>query len=208
MEDPALTTLRAVRPGEVGDLAALLTRAFAADSVLDWFLRPWSRRRAAELFFARVVADALPFGGVRVDAGFSACAVWLPPGAEPAAGGVWAGLGNTLWMLRVASPLRLSRLEAVMRTSAEIHPKEKCYYLSFIGTLPEARGGGLASDLIGETLSQADADGVPAFLETADAAKVGYYQRFGFELTGQAQLPLGGPALNLMWREPHSSRLL
>ena len=197
-----MTSLRAARPDEARQLAGLLARAFADDIVLDWFLRPWSRRRAAELFFARMLADALPHGGVKVDQDFGACAVWLPPEAEPASGGMWAGLGTALWMLRIASPLRYARLEAVIRTSMEIHPKEKCYYLSFIATLPQARGRGLASALIGETLAQADAEGMPAFLETADGAKVGYYERFGFELTGQAQLPLGGPALNLMWREP------
>ena len=197
-----MTALRAARPDESRELAGLLARAFADDIVLDWFLRPWSRRRAAEQFFARILADALPHGGVRVDADFSACAVWLSPHAQPAKGGVLAGLMNVLWMLRIASPLRYSRLEAVIRTSIEIYPKKRCYYLSFIATLPETRGQGLASALIAETLNQADAEAMPAFLETADAAKVGFYRRFGFELTGQAQLPLGGPALNLMWREP------
>jgi len=197
-----MTSLRAARPDEAQELAGLLARAFADDIVLDWFLRPWSRRSAAEQFFVRILADALPHGGVRVDANFSACAIWLPPHAQPVQGGVWAGLRTALWMLRIASPLRFSRLEAVIRTSIEIHPMESCHYLSFIATLPQARGQGLASALIAETLSQADAEAMPAFLETADAAKVGFYRRFGFELTGQAQLPLGGPALNLMWREP------
>ncbi len=197
-----MTSLRAGRPDEARELAALLARAFAGDRVLDWFLRPWSRERATKLFFAQMVADALPHGGVRVDDSFSACAVWLPPDAQPARGGVFADLANTLWKLRVASPLRLARLNAVIRTSTEIHPPEPCYYLSFVASLPEVRGRGLASALIDETLAVADAEGMPAFLETADAAKVGFYQRFGFELTGQAQLPFGGPMLNLMWREP------
>ncbi len=202
MEDIVLSSLRAARPDEARELAALLARAFAEDRVLDWFLRPRSRRRAAELFFAQVLADALPHGGVRVDGSVSACAVWLPPDAQHVRGGIWTTLRNAVWMSRVASPLRFARLNAVIRTSEEIHPPERCHYLSFIGTLPEARGRGLASALIGETLAVADADGVPAFLETADAAKIGYYRRFGFELTGQAQLPLGGPTLNIMWREP------
>ena len=115
---------------------------------------------------------------------------------------MWAGLANTIWKLQVASPFRLARLNAVIRTSVETHPPEPCYFLSFIASLPEVRGRGLASALIRETLDLADADGVPAFLETADSAKVGFYQRFGFNLTGQAQLPFGGPALNLLWRKP------
>jgi len=199
MENPALKSLRAARADEIDAVAALLARAFAEDRVLDWFLRPYWRRRAAQVFFAQMLADALPLGGVRVDTAMTACAVWLPPDIPQ---GAPAALRHYVWMIRVASPLRLARLKAMIRTSAEIHPPQACYYLSLIGTLPEARGGGLASALIREMLATADAEGMPAFLETADPAKVGYYQRFGFKLTGQAQLPLGGPTLNLMWREP------
>ena len=155
-----------------------------------------------DAFIGEMLADALPYGKVRVDDSFSACAVWLPPDAHHLSSGMWARLASTIWKLRVASPFRLVRLNALIRTSVEIHPPEPCYYLSFIATLPEARRRGLASALIDETLALADADGVPVFLETADAAKVGFYQRFGFKLTGQAQLPFGGPALNLLWREP------
>jgi GNAT superfamily N-acetyltransferase len=200
-----MTSLRAARPEEAGELAALLTRAFADDNVLDWFLRPWSRERAAKLFFTQILADALPHGKVRVDDSFSACALWLPPDAQHASSGMWAGLVNAIWKLRVASPLRLARLNAVIRTSIEIHPPEPCYFLSFIASLPQARGRGLASALIDETLAVADTESMPAFLETADATKVGFYRRFGFELTGQAQLPFSGPTLNLMWREGRSS---
>ena len=200
-----MTSLRAARPEEAGELAALLTRAFADDIVLDWFLRPWSRERAAKLFFTQILADALPHGKVRVDDNFSACALWLPPDAQHASSGMWAGLVNAIWKLRVASPLRLARLNAVIRTSIEIHPPEPCYFLSFIASLPQARGRGLASALIDETLAVADTESMPAFLETADATKVGFYRRFGFELTGQAQLPFSGPTLNLMWREGRSS---
>lgn len=206
MEDPALISVRAARAGDIDALAALLTRAFADDPVLDWFLRPWSRHRAAQLFFAEVLADALPHGGVRVDETDSACAIWLPPGAPAAAAGVWAALRHNVWMMRVASPLRLARLKAVIQLSQEIHPREPCYYLSLIGSLPEARGSGRASALINEMLVSADNDAMPAFLETADAANIGYYQRFGFEVTGQAQLPLGGPVINLLWRESRPPR--
>ena len=201
MEDAALTDIRAARPDDIDALAALLTRAFAEDPVLDWFLRPWSRRRAAHLFFAQVLADGLPHGGVRLDAAGTACAVWLPPDTPPAAGGIGAVLRSYIWMLRVASPFHISRLKAIIRVSEEIYPPEACYYLSFIGSVPEARGSGSASALIGEMLSLADDAGMPAFLETADPANIAYYQRFGFKVTGQARLPLDGPTLNLMWRE-------
>jgi ribosomal protein S18 acetylase RimI-like enzyme len=202
--DPALTRIRAARPDDVPALAALLAGAFAGDAVLDWILRPYARRHAAELFFARVLRDALPLGGVRIGGEMQACAIWLPPDAAAPKGNILDNLGTALWMRRVASPWRAARLAALVRLSEEVHPKAPCHYLSLIGTLPEARGRGLASALIGETLARADAEAMPAFLETADDANIAYYNRFGFELTGQAHLPLGGPSLNLMWRAPRS----
>ncbi len=204
MEDSALTEARPARADEAPALAALLARAFAEDAVLNWFLCARRRRPAAELFFRQVLADALPLGGVRVGGNMAACAIWLPPDAARPKETFWSGIKNTLWILRVASPWRFSRLEAIIRMSEEIHPEAPCHYLYLIGTIPEARGRGLAAGLIEHTLKQADDEGVGAFLETGDAAKVAYYNRFGFELIGQAQLPFGGPTLNLMWREPRS----
>jgi N-acetylglutamate synthase-like GNAT family acetyltransferase len=200
VENPALTNIRAARPDDIDPLAALLARAFAADPVFDWCLRPWSRRRAAEQFFAPLIADAIPHGGVRVDDGETACAVWLPPGVPDSGGGVWAAWKNYLWMLRVASPLRVSRLKSVICLSEEVHLPEPCYHLLFIGSLPDARGSGRAAALLKDMLAAADKAGMPAFLETADATNIGYYERFGFNVTGQAQLPRGGPTINLMWR--------
>ena len=200
MEDPALTKIRAARPNDIDALSALLARAFADDPVFDWCLRPWSRRRAAEQFFAPLIADAMPHGGVRVDDAGTACAVWLPPDVPDSSSGVWAAWKYYLRMLRVASPLRIAHLKSVIHLSKEVHPPEPCYYLMFIGSLPDIRGSGRAAALIKDMLAAADGAGMPAFLETANATNISYYERFGFNVTGRAQLPRGGPAINLMWR--------
>ena len=49
-------------------------------------------------------------------------------------------------------------------------------------------------------LDRCDAEHAPAYLESSNPANVPYYQRFGFEVTGEIVLPDGGPSLVPMWR--------
>jgi predicted GNAT family N-acyltransferase len=50
-------------------------------------------------------------------------------------------------------------------------------------------------------LDRCDAEHAPAYLESR-SHNVAYYQRFGFEVTGEMRLPDGGPSLIPMWRQP------
>jgi hypothetical protein len=51
-------------------------------------------------------------------------------------------------------------------------------------------------------LDRCDAEYAPAYLESSNPDNIPYYQRFGFEVTGELALPEGGPSLWPMWRAP------
>ena len=51
-------------------------------------------------------------------------------------------------------------------------------------------------------LARCDRDGLPAYLETTKARNVGFYERRGFTVVGEANIPLGGPPMWFMLREP------
>ena len=51
-------------------------------------------------------------------------------------------------------------------------------------------------------LDRCDAEYAPAYLESSNPDNVPYYERFGFEVTGELRLPDGGPSLIPMWRKP------
>ncbi len=51
-------------------------------------------------------------------------------------------------------------------------------------------------------LNRCDADHAPAYLESTKPENVPYYQRFGFEVTGELTVPDGGPTMWQMWRQP------
>jgi Acetyltransferase (GNAT) family len=65
------------------------------------------------------------------------------------------------------------------------------------------QGEGVGSALVRHVLDDRANIGEPAYLETETEANVPFYERHGFEVIGQLDVPGGGPHLWLMWREPH-----
>jgi predicted N-acetyltransferase YhbS len=84
----------------------------------------------------------------------------------------------------------------------KVHPEEPHWYLAIIGSDPDVRGKGFGQVLMQSRLDRCDAEHAPAYLESSNPANVPYYQRFGFEATGEITLPDGGPSLIPMWRRP------
>lgn len=58
---------------------------------------------------------------------------------------------------------------------------------------PGQQGAGVGSALMAPILARADADRVPCYLETAEAANVAFYQRRGFVTVRQGTAPAGVP---------------
>jgi predicted N-acetyltransferase YhbS len=77
-------------------------------------------------------------------------------------------------------------------------PREPCWFMDLVAVDPSARGRGLGGQLVDHGLALARADGLPAFLETAQLANVAYYQRFGFTVIGEERAPGGGPTIWFM----------
>jgi hypothetical protein len=55
-----------------------------------------------------------------------------------------------------------------------------------------------------EVLTKADADGMPAYLESSNARNVPLYERHGFKVVGDFQALNDGPTIWRMWRDPKS----
>jgi hypothetical protein len=51
-------------------------------------------------------------------------------------------------------------------------------------------------------LDRCDAEYAPAYLESSNPDNIAYYNRFGFEVTGEIRISGGGPTLWPMWRQP------
>jgi predicted GNAT family N-acyltransferase len=97
---------------------------------------------------------------------------------------------------------RIVAAQKVADVMKESHPEEPHWYLMIIGTDPSVRGKGFGQALMRSRLDRCDDEHAPAYLEASKPELVPYYQRFGFEVSGEINLPDGGPNMWPMWRTP------
>jgi GNAT superfamily N-acetyltransferase len=189
---------------DVGTLSKTLGRAFFDDPVMRWMLpdAELRRRKLHKLFEALTRHHHLARGGVEVapdGSGIGGAALWDPPGG-------WRQ--TRLEELRATPSLLMAfgtslrrGLIAEERMKAA-HPEEPHWYLAIIGTDPDVRGKGFGQVLMQSRLDRCDTEHAPAYLESSNPVNVPYYQRFGFDVTGEIRLPGSGPSLIPMWRRP------
>ncbi|HEY5941816.1 MAG TPA: GNAT family N-acetyltransferase [Solirubrobacterales bacterium] len=189
------TGVTAATGPEIGRIVADLHAAFMDDPVLCWAFPDEGKRRRYGKHYFEMQARRLVAGGL----------AWRADGG----GALWAGAGR--WR---ESPLEALRLGAstfrgiwprggrVARGLLGIesrHPREPHLYLAVVGVRPEGQGRGLGTALLRPGLAEADRLGLPAYLESSSIRNVPLYERHGFEVTEEVQLP-GGPPVWLMWR--------
>lgn len=194
-----------VRPATRADVPALsrtLGRAFLDDPVMAWMLpdADLRGRKLHRLFAAIARHHHLTRGGVEVapdGSGIGAAALWDPPGQWRHTRGEEL---RAMPALLLAFGAALRRGQAVTELMKAAHPEEPHWYLAVIGSDPTVRGKGFGQALMRSRLDRCDAEHAPAYLESSNPDNVPYYQRFGFEVTGELALPDGGPSLIPMWR--------
>ncbi len=89
--------------------------------------------------------------------------------------------------------------------SATFPPKEAHYYIYAIGIRPRFQGRGWGRRLMEPVLAHADAARLPVYLESANERNLSFYRRLGFRVIRETRVPLGGPHMWLMLREPQAS---
>ena len=195
--------VKAASAADFEGVARDLSAAFVDDPLFTWFSRADSRRDAARLVFFRFLMRAVQGPGAEAlrPASGGAAAVWMSSETQ--------GPNTLMQELQALSPLlgltgwgrfpRMLRLRSVMDKA---HPMERPHaYLWFLGVTPEAQGHGIGSRLLKARLDQLDADGTPAFLETATERNVALYRRHGFDVISQYRPAPDGPPMWAMWRE-------
>lgn len=196
--------VRAARRSDIPALAGVLGRAFQQDPVISW-LQPDPARRAAALpgfFGATVRHHFLAGSGVEIavsESGVGGAALWDPPGCwEQTHREQIAMLPAVIRAFRG----RLGVGRALTEQMKAVHPEEPHWYLATLGSDPTVRGGGFGTALLRSRLDRCDDEGAPAYLESSNIDNVPYYNRFGFEVTGEIVMSDGGPTLWSMWRRP------
>jgi len=183
-------------------LSRLFAAAFTHDPVMDWIARPAPHRAHAleQFFFWLLRVRAIPFGEVWMSADASACAAWLPPGADASPGGFVEQMKLMPLFVRLCGFPRLLRGSAMADAMEKHHPHAPHFYLAFIAVAPRLRGLGLGSVMLEATVARADEAGMPAYLENSNPKNTKLYERAGF-VAGANIAPKYAPPLIPMWRE-------
>ena len=197
--------VRPARRSDVPALARALGRAFYDDPVMTW-LQPDAGRRSAALagfFGAMTRYHFLTGAGAEVataESGIGAAALWDPPGR-------WhhSSREQVAMLPAVIRAFRghLGAGRALTEAMQAVHPEEPHWYLAIIGSDPTVRGSGCGHALMRSRLDRCDAEHAPAYLESSNPDNIAYYNRFGFEVTGEIVMP-DGPTLWPMWRAARS----
>jgi GNAT superfamily N-acetyltransferase len=177
----------------------------AADGFLDneiwvWMLRrEWQRRRVLPRHYkAMIRAVYMPRSAAWTTPDTAGTALWFPPGTLRLRGRERFAEAASLLPEGVDCFRRALRWEELI---SEHHPRESHWYLQTLSVRPDAQRGGVGTALIRPGLDRADSDGVSVYLETQRFANVPYYERFGFELSGEISLE-DSPPVWLMSRPP------
>jgi GNAT superfamily N-acetyltransferase len=192
------------RPAMAADLPAAvetLARAFYADPVWGWAFPDPERRPEQQGVVWRAIAEsALGYESAWVVGDCAAVALWIPPG-KPELSPEAEERVETL-IREMLGPDASRVLETFERFDAAHPQNEPHHYLSLLATNPDHSGRGLGMGLLAATLERIDAEGAPAFLESSNPANTPRYERLGFSVCGEFELPEDGPNVTQMWREP------
>lgn len=186
--DRAGSVVSPIRIEEAAEIGAVLARAFQDDPVKT-VIYPKETRRAQVLpvIFAGVVRAVAASGGhMTTTANRTAAALWSPPGIRLSTLSMLRAHGRDLFRITRSTPIAsIPVLSAVDRQRAkrrQVLMPGPHWYLIVLGVDPPQQGRGLGSLLVREGLDRADAEKVPAYVETESERNVAFYRRLGFEL--------------------------
>jgi GNAT superfamily N-acetyltransferase len=176
-------------------VAGLLAEAFLEVPTAVWLVEdPAERVAAVQGQFEILVEHALAHGGV-VASGGEGAVVWFDrtkdeppiPGYEE--------------RLREACGKHYDGFAELDRIMDEHHPAEPHNYVALVGVRADARGRGVASEMLRRHHERLDAAGTPAYLEAVSPKTANLYASLGYRPHGEPfRIGEGGPPLYPMWR--------
>ncbi|MDJ0768292.1 MAG: GNAT family N-acetyltransferase [Ilumatobacter sp.] len=185
-----VVVVRLASESDIARLTRTATLAFAHDPVMRWFfpddeyfeLQPG----LVEFMCRRWQAT----GSLWCTEDGVAMAGWVPPG-RPEVDVEAPAVEHPPW--------RLERFGAIRAALEANTPPEPHWYLNMLATHPDWQRQGLGAALMDVVFEQADAAGLPCYLETESVENVAYYRRHGFEVRTEWDLRAGDDPGPHMW---------
>jgi GNAT superfamily N-acetyltransferase len=99
---------------------------------------------------------------------------------------------------------RIEKFIALGALLQEHTPSEPHWYLNLLATHPDWQRQGLGALVMSPIAHACDREGLPMFLETETESNVAYYGHLGFTVRSEWDVPLNGPHMWGMIRQPRS----
>jgi ribosomal protein S18 acetylase RimI-like enzyme len=201
----ALEIVRMTAP-QVEEAGDMLGRAFF-DNPMAVYLLPDAETRLRPLswMFETTVRYGDLYGEVYTTAdSLDGAAIWLTP-ESPSMSRETIAAAGMMDMPQQMGAEAFQRLMVMKNHFDELRQRdapERHWYLWTLGVDPPRQGQGVGGALIQPVLSRADAEKLPCYVETDKAINVPFYQRHGFEVLVEDDLPGHGYHYWTMKRPP------
>lgn len=179
-------------------LIDLMVLGFLDDPLYAWlYPEPTDRHDALRSTFGLMLEGGRRNGRVTVSDDRSALAIWTAPGCElldePA-------MQSFLSALRTRLGDRAADALEGMAACAALAPPAPHATVHSIVVHPDSRGCGVGNGLLESVLQSCDNSGWTVALDSSNPRNLHFYQRAGFRIAGEVQLPGGGPPMWAMHR--------
>lgn len=191
--------IRLARQNETSRVCDILGSAFSQDPVMHWM------NTHPEIYASMFRSSAEPLymkkGLVFINESQTGAAMWTPPGVSHEAPMHWTVIPMLWKMFRTGGMQSLKRGTKLEQIFKQHHYRKPHYYLNVIGAAMGEQGKGIGSAILRAGLEQCDRNHQEAYLESTNIKNNPLYERFGFKVTQEIELPEGGPKMWLMLRE-------
>jgi ribosomal protein S18 acetylase RimI-like enzyme len=188
--------VRKARPADVPRIVDTLLAAFAEDPFVAWVVGDRGERARRRYFELALTRLTLPHDTVWMTDDAASVALWAPSES-------WhlSPLAQLLMVPRVARVVGLGRMKIVGAGVDRVErgrPRSPFLLLVLLGTIPDARGSGLATEVLRPGLARCDAEDRLAVLDTSVPKNVDFYRSRGFGVVRDVELPDGPKVWSLV----------
>lgn len=196
---PDRTAIRRARTGDLPRAAATLAAAFHDYPWTRWVVDDDDHARRLRDLYAIYLTIALELGQVWVSDDGAAAAAWTHSSKAAAQDELVAreGLGERIAEL---SGARFANAVRAAEALAPHAPAGEHWTLAAVAVHPDAQRRGLGSRVLHPALAGFDERGEIAALETSAESNLPFYERLGFNVHRELEMPGGGPHVWMMRR--------
>jgi ribosomal protein S18 acetylase RimI-like enzyme len=163
----------------------ILRESFRDDPYLQWLSKDSHRKNSLDLLIEYAVDETFGNGEIYLNDLNNATALWNSEKKESLSLDYLRRNLSFLFKMGIKGTLSITGKDKFTRAQ---FPVTGCFcHLYLIGVLQEARGKGLATELINPMIEKMAQKSIPVFLETANPHNVGIYRKLGFSVLKSVQ---------------------